>query len=359
MIKSKFIGIVSCLTFSVLLVSGLFVFSNRTNHERNSFVRLYPPSVLLNEKRFDIKYNSYYIAGFDSSNIYFGNITAPFRVLRVDSSFTNTADIKIEIENAGQYPFRAIRVFVDPPFFYFTDGMVPVLFRGSINNWHGKRFMYDSTFFNEAIPLSSTSFALRFLNPKMNQYILGKEANVPPYLKYDSTLLEKQIDGIFCTDGMLQYDRKSNTLLYVYYYRNEFLCMDSSLNLLFRGKTIDTVSKAKISISEINSEGSVTMSKPPLIINKNASVSDSFLFIQSDRLSKNDDVRMFEINYTVIDVYDLVGRTYRFSFYMPPFKKTKMKEFRVYNNKIVAMYGQYILSYDLNSEYFLRKEPNI
>jgi hypothetical protein len=53
--------------------------------------------------------------------------------------------------------------------------------------------------------------------------------NQNPKVSLNHELLEKQVDGVFDTDGQLLRDDITGELVYIYFYRNEFMVMDSNL----------------------------------------------------------------------------------------------------------------------------------
>jgi len=174
---------------------------------------------------------------------------------------------------------------------------------------------------------------------------------VPEYTVRAYDLLEKQIDGLFCTDGMLHYDRATSQMIYVYFYRNQFLCMDTSMNLLFRGNTIDTIGHARIKVARIESENSITLAGPPAIVNRRSYACQNRLFVNSSLMGKNEDPDEFNSN-SVIDVYDL-GKEgkYIMSFYLPDYQGYKMKMFAASRNEFIAIHGRYLIRYNLDEDY--------
>ncbi|MCG1037959.1 hypothetical protein KI686_16295, partial [Polaribacter sp. DS7-9] len=97
-------------------------------------------------------------------------------------------------------------------------------------------------------------FAIRTLSSESKAYVLGSLTDTLPYIKLAPHILEKQIDGLFCTDGMLHYNRKRHQLIYLYYYRNQYILMDTLLNIVHKGNTIDTNRVAKINPVKIQSQ---------------------------------------------------------------------------------------------------------
>ena len=134
-------------------------------------------------------------------------------------------------------------------------------------------------------------------------------------IKFAPDLLQKQIDGVFDTDGSLQYSSSLGKLVYVYYYRNQFIVTDHQLKLSYRGKTIDTNSVAKLKIATLLEQGIKQFSEPPFTVNASSSVFKNFLFVHSNVEGKFESQKMWN-QASVVDVYDIVENSYQFSFYV-------------------------------------------
>lgn len=357
--RTSFLFLSCIFVLGIGAVFILFLYSSeKPNHKFNSFLRLFPENPLKSKKTLDIKYNSYYIAGATRESIYFGNIQATRHIIRTNINLSDTQHIALDIEGLDELKFSSITVHIDSPYFYFADGSTPAIFKGSIKNWRAQRYMYDSVYFMESIPINKTSFAIRSISSSSGEITLGKVTNNPPYVKLAPNLLEKQIDGKFCKDGTLHYNRGLGWLIYVYRYRNQFICTDTTLNLLYKGNTIDTVSWAKIKVTEIESDKSITMAVPPIIVNRSSCVSGKWLFINSNLLAKNEDKNSFE-NSSVIDIYNLKDGQYQFSFYIPLHNNKKMREFKVFDTTLIALYDHYAIKYQLDLSYFSNKTTTI
>jgi len=346
--KTKLIWV--SVTFAVCLfaTAALYFFADKINHRRNGFIRLFPPHPILPDGNFDIKYDSYYIAGFSGSNIYLGNFVAPLRVLSADMGLSDTAKLKINVDHLNILKLRRPLLSIDSPNFYLTDGIRPAILRGKIGEWKASRYMYDSTFFTDAIPLNSNSFIVRSVS-RDKQNLIGKVSRVKPHVKFETEILKKQVDGLFCTDGMLNYNKDLNMLVFVYYYRNQYITMDTSLIVLAYGNTIDTISQAKIKVGRYNSGHAITMASPPLLVNKKSCVYRDYLLVNSDLLANNENKELFD-RAPVIDVYNLRDRKYKFSFYL--FGDGQFSDFKISNDQIVALFGHHLFTYKLVPKFF-------
>jgi hypothetical protein len=347
--------LIGSFVVSMATVVVLFAMSGIRKDKRNSFLRQFPPHPVMEGDTFNIKYNSYYIAGVSNQSIYFGNSVSPLRMLVVRLDLSDSQHVVLNIKGLRDQKFWAPRVAVDSPYFYFTDGAVPRIFKGNVQDWTAEKIQPDSTFFRTILPISPGSFIVKSLSGSTKENIFGKLFSYPPYQFFRDNILQKQLDGVFCTDGMMSYNKELHQLVYLYYYRNQFMVMDTMLNLLYRGNTIDTTSRAKVKTATIESENSKTLSSPPFFVNKGMDTSGDWLFVNSNLLARNDHPSAFDEG-SVIDVYNIQNGKYAFSFYIYLFKGIKrMSEFRVFKDKIIVRYDNLIRIWHLEPEYFQTK----
>lgn len=276
---------------------------------RASFERNFPVAKPVAAKAMlDLGYNSFYIAGITRSHIYLGNYTAPTHLVITDHRLRNAEHVKLRINvgttktTSGRY-----KVAVDSPYFYVLNGAVPEILRGEIDERRAGKFLpFDSAFFVESVNISANSFALRSYSLKTGGYALARLQPDSPYFQFRYGLLQKQIDGLFCVDGKLDYDPQLNRLVYLYFYRNQYVVMDTSLNLIHRYNTIDTFSRARLKVAHLRS-GSSVLATPSSVVNGISCVYGKRLFIKSRLMAKNESEEMFKTN-SDIDVYDLEGQ---------------------------------------------------
>jgi hypothetical protein len=347
--RTKITLIAGSFALSTAFVIILFLMSEDMIHKRNSFLRLFPSHSIMPKDTFDIQYDTWYIAGTTNNTIYLGNYTAPLYLLVIDRGFSETKQVRIDLEGINSYKFWSIRVKVDSPNFFMTDGTIPVIFKGTTSDWKATNFSYDSTYFLDMVPLSGNSLAVRSMNTNSNN-MLGKITPDTRQTNFFHDILKKQVDGMFCTTGDMEYDNLTGKLVYVYNYRNQYIVMDSMMNVEYEGKTIDTISRAQIKVAKLSAHNKSVMAAPPLMVNKRARISEEWLFVQSNLLAKNENLDAFNSS-SVIDVYSLKDKEYKYSFYIKDFNKTKMRDFCVIDKRIIILTGNYILSADLMPDY--------
>ena len=348
--NSIFITVPALLVTSIAVVVLLFVLSEDIIHHRNNFIRRFPhhPAVLRHE--YDLQQPSYYIAGVDKGSIYLGNSVAPLAITVIDTALNIKQSFRITLPT-NSFSFRTVRVTVKPPYFYLSDGTVPVVFRGKISGWKASLWMDGNAYFTHVLPIDNKTMVMRALSSTTGENVLGmllKTSKVEVKLK--DNLLLKQLDGVFDTDGMLLYNSQLHKVIYTYYYRNEFLVADSLLNLNYVGHTIDTTSRAKIKVTYIKSHKLSKLSSPPHVVNKNTATYGKYLFVNATLMGKYEPEEMWDVA-SIIDVYDIESRTYQFSFYVSDKDHKKMTDFQVSNGILVGIMGNTLFSYQLKKQF--------
>jgi len=337
------------ISFSICSAVGmmtiLFLLSEYIIKKENNFTRRYLQHPIEQEKAFDLKFNSYYFAGFDKGKIYLGNYTAPLVISEIDTAFTAIQSTKIELDNL-RHQFRSISLKVIPPSFYAYDGTVPVIYRGTLGNTVARTVSFEDVYFAQLQISDPDNFAFRAQSKKEQKNILGTLGlNSKPKVKLNYNLLEKQSDGIFDTDGMLLHDADNNQFIYSYYYRNEFFIMNSNLDLLKKLHTIDTISHAQVKSYKL-SKGEHKLEAPPLMVNKKMAVHKQVLFVESNLMGKFESREIWN-NASVIDMYQTNQQGYLGSFFIEHRGKNKMTQMLVTDKYIFVLSGNEILRYRL------------
>ncbi|HUH46751.1 MAG TPA: MauE/DoxX family redox-associated membrane protein, partial [Arenibacter sp.] len=320
----------------IVLVTGLFLLSEDIVHERNNFTRRYPQHPIKRVREIDLGFNSYYLAGAGDGKIYLGNTTAPLHLVAVDTTLKDTQHIRIKLDKKD-LPFLAVKVQVRPPHFYVTDGTVPSIFQGSTTDWHATMVRDTLPYFSLVEPLGNKNFALRTRDHVLKENVLGRLILTDSVgFTIDPDLLVEQGEGVFSTDGQMVYNKHLKELIFIHYYRNEYIIMDSLLRLRRRSRTIDTISRAKIDVVHIASQNSNTLGAPPLLVNKMVATAGPYLLVNSSVMGKFESKVMWQ-EAAIVDVYNLEKDTYEFSFYLHHKKEHKPKQFLVYGKTLISL----------------------
>lgn len=355
--KKPYTSLFICMVCGIGVMFLLFSLSEHKLHRDNSFTRRFAGHPAIKAKQLDLAYNSYYIAGADQGKIYLGNSISPFHLVTLDTVLQNKETIRLTLDQ-DSLPYKHIQLRVIPPYFFLMDGVMPYIFRGNTTDWKARSVMGKPAYFSQVEPIDSVSLAIRGVSGKTRENVLGK-ISLSEITKVDLShdLLQKQIDGIFDTDGVLQYNRQLQKLVYTYHYRNQFIVADTDLQLSHLGKTIDTISHAQIEVGTIASKNQLKMTAPPLTVNKNSTTYGNYLFVNSKLIGKHEPIHIWE-RASIIDVYNLVENTYEFSFYIHGIKKDKLRSFRVLHDKFIGLIGNHIVTYQLDTNLFKNLVPH-
>lgn len=338
------------LTLLLLTLSGVFIISmmywtTSNKSIRNGFSRLIVNHKITNLRTIEFDSENLYFAGWIGDILYLGDARTPFRLLAISDSARSV----VTIDNKISADVRHSKISVDSPEFQLADLDRFNIYRGNVSTWDMTRLVHSRQLFSEELPLGPNSVILRDLNKQNNRYILSKEVFDPFARHQAETLIERQIDGLFCTDGMLRFDRSNALLTYIYFYRNQFFVSDTSLNLILRGRTIDTVTRANIKVAFIDSENYRTIASPPKIVNRASFAANGKFYVNSNLIADNEERRLHRKS-DVIDIYDLFSGQYEHSFYIPRVERSRLRHFCIKQSTLYVLNGSLLTIYTFNSQ---------
>ncbi|SHF39385.1 DoxX family protein [Chryseobacterium sp. OV279] len=349
---------ISVIITNIGIIIYLFFSSEQIMKKENNFTRRFMMHPTLEQKSLQLSDSHYYFAGYDNENIYLGNRKFPQTLLTVNKALSNQTSIRINLDNM-KHPFRNLKLAVKAPYYYIHDGTVPVIFRGRLGNPKSKTISFNDAYFNQLIVLDSLHFVLRTQSSETRQFVLA-DLNLDAdhkKLQLHPDILQKQIDGVFDIDGSFIADNFRSQLIYTYTYRNQFIVMDTDLNVQKKMNTIDTIRLAKIESKRL-ADGIHKMSAPPLKVNLRSAVHKNLLFNQSDLMGKHESKRAWK-EASIIDVYKTDKPEYVGSFYL--FKKDKhsVSDFIVTDKYLYAIINDKIIQYQFTkpiTKYFTSGE---
>lgn len=346
--SKKLLRIGLCIVCGTLLVVFLYWISGAPNTMKNGFSRKINDHYLTTFHFIDLKIPHYRIVGASHQQIFLSNPQDPLKINRVDYALTYYRSTGW-VFDLSMFPTNR-SIHIDSPQVDIFDRQSSLFINYNIQSGYPVKQFEDSLTgrsFDAGLRSSNHQLILRTLNLEMHQHTLTK-IELPGFVAFENkTAIERQVDGYLCTDGILLFDHVTSRVVYLYLYRNQFLILDSNLQLIKRAQTIDTISRAEIQIHHFKNSKAVTFESPPLTVNKKACVWNGRLYIQSGLLSDNEDRKTFTNNF-ITDVYDLKTGRYEFSFYIPHFSGYKLDDFQVYDHLLVAIHGEFIVSYLVN-----------
>jgi len=285
---------------------------------------------------------NYDFAGWIDNSLYLRNVDVPFALVEVrENSISDTIRVSYPVTDK----ITTAQIYIDSPFFYLGDLNNYVIYKGNINNWTVQEQVNGPQFFSEYLPVSDSAIVYRTVTSSKTEYRLVMES---VHQFFDGTgLIQTQIDGLFCTDGMLRFDQMTRSVVYIYFYRNQFIRTNLKLQLLARNRTIDTTSHAKISVAHNAKDKYASLSSPPYIVNRAVECSEGKLLINSNLIADNESRDTFQ-SADVIDVYDLTDGGYMFSFYIPRNNGDKLTHFELRENQLFVLRGGTLEIYEPN-----------
>ncbi len=330
------------VTINMTIIVLLVTFSSKKK-QISDFHRVWIPEFASLEKVYNISKPTGYIAGLSDRFVYIGDREEVTNLLILDILKERIQQVKIHVEGAVDSSFNRAYLKVDSCCFYIKNGAKPVLFRGETGQWIARPVSLPEVSYSVVIPLSSNSYAIRTLidsgNTGIKKRVLGKIKENSEQVYLNTALPESQEDGYFSTRGTFRYSRERQLFTYTYLYRNQYLVIDTSLNLFLRKSTIAPLDRQKLKPMEIRKD-LYTLASPTTIINNSSQLCDKWLFVHSNVNTKNDILPLREA--MVIDVYDIIAGEYRFSFCLRHDRDLKANSFMLDKSRLAAVFGQYV-----------------
>ncbi|KAA2239612.1 hypothetical protein F0L74_25815 [Chitinophaga agrisoli] len=336
-----------CVLASLSLILALYAFSDKPNDRKNGFNRNQPQTAVL-QHTLELVYPAYYIAGYTSEHIYLGNYSASLHLLSVDQHLKDPQSLTLKLPPGERYAWKQSRIMVNSAGVYMAEGATPALYSGKLDDLKMSRFLPQSCFFNMLQNVSPTSFISRSIHIDSlgnKQNILVKIKTDSPYITLRKNIIIKQVDGIFCTDGTLDYDQQTGRLVYLYHYRNEFITLDTNLNVIYTAHTLDTNTTAKIQVANI-ATGDSKFSAPPTYVNNSARIAGNRIYILSSLLADNENKQVRQQN-DIIDIFSLDKGTYLHTLYIPLKGKERITDFMVKDNQLFALQDRTLNTYSI------------
>jgi hypothetical protein len=232
---------------SVTVVFLLFYFSDKQNNTLNHFHRNFKTGKIIVEKTYKLPSNNFYFAGTDSGVVYLGNSMSANLLLVIR---TSVRPLILNIEKNKLPVFQSSRLKVDSASIKLIDGSIPVIYNATLKTLQARPLKWNQRKFQDIAFISHESFVVKLIDRTIGTVLAKGNANTN-IVEYKPEVLKKQVDGIFCRDGLLIFNPKLKKLVYCYLYRNQFVVTDTNLKVEYVGKTIDTISRAKIKLDTI------------------------------------------------------------------------------------------------------------
>lgn len=345
--KRKYIFILTGIVAVVLLVMTFLKASvKEMNGRPNGFKRVPVQLTItkLMERSFSQPLRD--IAGIMGDSIFI--VTAnPSKLIVINSELKNEKLIELPLSIhknlAGNFTTRLYNNEL-----YIFGSNVPCVIRFNIKTGREEVFPVNRAYSRSAV-ISPNTIVIRGFNAQFKDEDL-RIINLGTGVETEEKgITDKTEGGGFVTDGMLHYDEKNNEVVYHHFYSNKLIVLDSNLQLLRKGTTIDTFSNytAKATAHTTSKGIYYSFSAPPKLLSDGSCVSDGRLFIHS-RLKADNDTREQFLNFSTIDVYDLRRVAYTGSIYMPVLPEKRLIRFTVLHDKLYAIYDNRVVVYRMH-----------
>jgi hypothetical protein len=343
------IAIILVMTGAIGLVSLLASVALAPIYGKNGFTRKYSvvPLKVVNHVEKDESITD--LCGWTPYNFYF-KTKKPDILYKLDNKLGKEEYIQLNVPT-NQKITTAFQVIVDSPKVDIAAFNLPGIIVSSTNEKILTLYKYPSSLYSRAAKISNSTYIFRGFDStiKTADQILVKTNLYSGEIIRDSIAIDMTHDMGIKSDGFLNFDPVTNLLTYVYAYKNEFICIDTNLNLVNKYKTVDNIREYQTTVGNVSKSKVFTNVTARRVLNKKSIAVNGKLYNISNIKSDNEDKDDF-IKSTVIDVYDIQKGNYLQSFYIPLYKRERVKNFKIANELLVAVYTNYIVTYELPME---------
>lgn len=343
----------------IIIVSfGVFVFLLARNRVNTGFQRKIRKEKLVITKVSQLPSASIYFIGFSADEIYLKSLSHKGgNIFSIDYEFNKFKNIDMRLFGPT-FQNNAVSISLLDGIIGVADRKVGKITTVDLSNRENHFFNSVTTTIDKSQVISRNRIAgrkvtLKRNEPKRNE--LNRKLIIVDFLKGKinyTYVLKKQVDGVYDTDGLLKFDPETSKLFYMFFHRGEFLCFDTTLSLQYKAKTVDTVTKASITVTKVDktaekkTRSSWIMANPPKPVNRAITIYKKRVYVCSGIKSDNETSSDYEKN-QIVDVYSTDNGKYLHSFYIPKYKDKKLQDFKVIDNFIFATYGQYLVKFEI------------
>lgn len=243
-------------------------------------------------------------------------------------------------------------LFIDSPQINLITKNSPSLIRYNTHNDSFSIIKLPTPLITRISRISPSTLVVRTFD-SLQQSQLFATINIHTGKKtHEKIIKELAGDAGFSSDGLLTYDNHSHHIFYTQFYQNIFYALDTNLNLLYKGKTIDTINTNQIYsrafTDSVKRNGSRMPAVPLKRIMNGIGAGNGYLFVLATLRADNeleDNTR----NNTVVDLYNATDGQYKGSFYIPNINGKKIQAIQITtDNILVTIYKDRIATWKLN-----------
>ncbi|MGJ1365651.1 serine/threonine protein kinase [Sphingobacterium spiritivorum] len=215
--------------------------------------------------------------------------------------------------------------------------------------------------FTRAVRISENSVALRKFKPGERDQYLYRFDLLRGTPMDESRVTDPSEDGGLITGGMLDFDMDNGMGVYVTRYANRIFLLDTSMQIIAEGSTVDTFRNYTIKSQTIVGGGDarITNASPAYYVNKAVAIHDGLLYVNSYVKADNETAEQFRES-NVIDVYrvqePISTPVYAGSFRLATENKNRIRNFHVNGDTLTVLTSGMLRSYHLPESTFKSTE---
>ena len=341
--------IIVLAAFFIILI--VFHFGDIPNRQNNGFKRNYIHNSYFAAHEINLRDTLYTIIGATRSNIYVA-ISTQGEVLEISKNLNNNVKrIKIPFFTRfyDSLKFSSLVTKIDSPHIFLFAENKPAIIKTTFDSSLFEVKILPPGPFTREVMADTDCFILRKFEPRIIDQIFVRYDFKTGLLKKEDNISQIYGDGGIISDGQLYFDVETKKLYYIYYYKNLLLSFDTSLNYATKFSSIDTTGSFKIKTGLVKNSGATAYTNitPANIINKVNYVQNGLLFNMSGLRADNESDKFFSDN-SILDIIDLKNGRYLGSIDLPTFNGSKLSQFIISDNRLVGLYTNSIIIYDLN-----------
>jgi hypothetical protein len=283
------------------------------------------------------------ISGYTQKYIFF-QTNNPSLILRTDYTLQKRDTINLHIPPNDRIG-NLFSTYIDSPYVTLLIGRLSLAIEKNLNTNEVSILNFPTTLFTRGMKIRPNQYIIRGVDTlvkRFDQIFIKANSSTKEILK-EKNISETNKDAGLSTDGIFTRNSKHNLVFYTEFYSKNFICLDTNLNLVYKGNTIDNTLSFPIK-STINKHV-LTASTPKRTVNVYCDSYDDIFYVYSG-VKANNETEIQKKN-CPIDMYKATTGNYIGTFHIPMYKNEKIRRFRILKDKVFAFYKSNIVCYVL------------